>query len=412
MARRRLLLLGCLLLALAGCQAPALDEGRDEVEGRIILWHSWSEAEADLLATALAEFAEINPGIVVVDVPIEPQELFSRFEQAGQQGIGPDLLIGPDAWIRELADEGLIRPYPAASARPISSLAREAVTYQGETYALPLFLEPYALYYNQALVDAPPTSLDELLEEAAAGNQVAFVPRFDEAYWGIQAFGPDLFDAEGNLDTVNSGFIPWLEWLTVAQEEPNVILSVDDTSLQELFVQGRVAYYVAGPERQAALRADMADPFGVTTLPSGPSGPSGPLLLLEAILFYSFSPDEEGEMAQLLGEFLSNQPQSIRFMRELDKVPANPQVNVDSRLYPTVAGFAQQANTAVVFPNERSTTAVDAAGDRAYAAVLSGAATPTEAACTFGQEVAAAEGLTAAQVTLPAGCPLQAPEDE
>ena len=32
-------------------------------------------------------------------------------------------------------------------------------------------------------------TIQEHLEEAAAGNRVAFVPRFEEAYWGIQAFG-------------------------------------------------------------------------------------------------------------------------------------------------------------------------------------------------------------------------------
>jgi len=51
---------------------------------------------------------------------------------------------------------------------------------------MPLSLMPNALYYNKDVVTKPPGTLDELLQEAAAGNQVAFVPRFEKAYWAFK----------------------------------------------------------------------------------------------------------------------------------------------------------------------------------------------------------------------------------
>jgi hypothetical protein len=91
-------------------------------------------------------------------------------------------------------------------------------------------------------------------------------------------------------------------------------------------------------------------------------------------------------------------------MREIGRVPANPSVRVDSRLYPTVAGFAEQAETAVVLPSEIVNERLYAIGDRAYASVLSGESEVEEAVCRFGIEVATMQGYGRDDVVLPAGC--------
>ena len=115
-----------------------------------------------------------------------------------------------------------------------------------------------------------------------------------------------------------------------------------------------------------------------------------------------FTDDQEREDA--LASFLVNQQQSIRFMRELEHVPANPVIRVDQRIYPRVNGFAQQAQSAVVIPNEIPTETLFAAGDLAYASVLSGLSTPAEALCRFSRDVAVSLGPEAVDVRLPDGC--------
>jgi maltose-binding protein MalE len=78
--------------------------------------------------------------------------------------------------------------------------------YRGQQFGIPLALAPRAMYYNKSIVSSPPTTLDELLQEAAAGHSVAFVPRFTEAHWGIQAFGDGLFDDQARFTLAESGF--------------------------------------------------------------------------------------------------------------------------------------------------------------------------------------------------------------
>jgi len=398
-----------ILVALAGCQAETSD---DELSGSVTLWHSWSPAEEAVLNESLAEFEQLHPKVQIIPIALPREHILEEFIDAGNDGLGPSVLIGTDSWIGELVDAGLIRTLQPAGAENsiFNSRNRSLTEYDGEIYGVPLFLAPRALYYNKSMVTELPLNLDALLTEAAEGNSIAFVPRFEEAYWGIQTFGDGLFDDQDQLTLAESGFSEWLSWISEAQRSPGVILNVDAASLMELFATGQIAYYVAGPEEQAQIRAlmDKSDPvdFGVIPLPSGPVGPAGPLLPAETILLYAYTSDAQTRIADSLARFLANQQQSIRFMRELDQVPANPSVVVDRRIYPIVSGFARQANTSVVIPNEIASDPLVAAGDRAYISVLSGLLTPDEAVCRFGQEVAEFQNYSANDISLPDGCTL------
>ena len=408
--KRQFSLIGSLLLLLLiciGCQADVAD---DELNGRITLWHSWSPSEFVILNAALEEFQELHPEVRITAVSLPEEQLLESLYDAGNDGLGPDLFLGQDRWLGDLVENDLIRPLPTEYNLESLTTSRnfEITQYKGKNYGLPLSLLPHALYYNKAIVDQPANTLDDLLQEASDGKSVAFVPRFEEAYWGIQAFGEGLFDEEQNFTLAQSGFEEWLIWLDEAQRASGVILNIDDTSLLELFTQGDIAYYVANPGKQAQIEAllpeDSTFTYGVATLPSGPFDAAGPLLPAETIMLYTHSSSNQAEIANALAQFLTNQQQSIRFMRALNIVPANPNVQVDVRIYPIVFGFSQQAKTAVVLPNEISSTSLKTAGDRAYVSVLSGSLTPIEAVCRFGQEVVAIEGYAPIKVTLPEGC--------
>ncbi len=409
--RLRFFALLFLLSLLASCQptSPA-----DELSGRITLWHSWSEEDVAVLEEALAEFQDIYPNVRIASIAFPEDQILQEFNKSGIDGLGPALLIGQDSWIGELANTGILRPLmPNEDGFSLFNSQNRALTQnEDQIFGVPLSLAPSALYYNKRLVSEPPHTLDELLLEAAAGNQVAFVPRFEPAYWGIQAFGEGLFDTKDHFTLAESGFTEWLSWLNKAQHAPGVILNVDDDSLVELFKSGQVAYYIAGPEKQALMMSDVDAeiPFeyGVVPLPNGPNGAAGPLLPAETILLYAFTSAEQTRIANALAAFLVNQQQSIRFMRELGQVPANPSIRVDQRIYPIVHGFSEQAKTAVVIPNEIASDPLVRAGDRAYVSVLSGARSPEEAVCQFGLEVASFQNYTAANMSLPQGCELPA----
>ena len=96
-----------ILLLLASCQPSELE---DELSGRITLWHSWSAEETVVMEEALAQFEEIHPNVQIVSVALPEDQILEEFIEAGNDGLGPGLLIGRDGWIGELVNEGLIQP--------------------------------------------------------------------------------------------------------------------------------------------------------------------------------------------------------------------------------------------------------------------------------------------------------------
>lgn len=414
-ALRALLLVAgfAVLLGLAAC--GVVGERNRELSGHVSIWHAWPESHQATLEEALTAFEESHPEVTVTTVAYDSRELLASFESAAATGVAPSLLLGSDAWVRVLADAGWIRPLetPEDGVRQLRGDAEEATSYLGTHYGVPVSLYPSALYYNTSLVRTPASTLEDLLEEAEDGRGVALEPRFKPSYWGIQAFGNGLFDAAGRFTVAGSGFAEWLEWLNTAQGEPGVILHEDNARLLDLFKEGGVAYYVAGPEMQAELIEAMGvDAVGVRPLPDGPAGSAGPLLSVETAYQYAFASPEQRRIAAALAQHLGSKQQSMRFMRELGMVPANPDVRVDSRLYPPVSGFAEQAETAVVLPSDVINEQLYAVGDRAYAATLSGSLSPTEAVCRFGLEFAELHGYAEEDVDLPYGCEADEPVGE
>lgn len=188
-------------------------------------------------------------------------------------------------------------------------------------------------------------------------------------------------------------------------------MNVDDQRLEELFSAGEITYYIAEPWKITRLQEALGEDLAVSIIPSGPSGAAGPLLNAEAILFFSYSSAKQAEMVRILGEFLANPQQSIRFMREIDKVPANPRVSIDSRLYPVVASFSQQARTAVTIPGGWDEELLISAGDRAYAAVLSGEMPADQAVCTFARIIGQGQVPMDKEILLPDNCEVNVETD-
>jgi ABC-type glycerol-3-phosphate transport system substrate-binding protein len=403
--RKWLLFFLLLAFSLAGCQASFPDPFH--LKGNLLLWHSWDEVDASVLDEVLSQITEIMPETEIVSIYVPADEMRSRYIMATQQGVGPDLLLAPSEWVHEFVDAGVVRPITIDELGVNSYLpaALASVYYQDDYYGFPLSVFPVALYYNTQLTSNPPVTLSGLLDRVEEGESIAFVPRFQLAYWGIQPFGAGLFDASGRFTLAQSGFTGWLTWLVEAQNLAGVILNPDAPALESMFVEGRVTYYVAGPESLLGIKAIIGkDSVGIAPLPSGPNGPSGPLLPTETVFLGATSSSEQTASALHVAQFLTNPQQSTIFMHDMGRVPANDTVVVDPRVYPVLSGFAQQARTAVALPNTLFREEFYELGDRTYANVLSGVLTPEEAVCQFGLAVVDLQGYTEEDATLPENC--------
>lgn len=373
------LLFVCLVLLLSGC---SVSQNR-----YILLWHGWNEAETAVLEDALTRFADIHPTIKVVVVAVPPADLRDRYVETAVGGLGPDLFIGSSDWLLPLVTQELVRDIgqTAVDGLTYQPNALTSVTYQDHIYGLPLSLRSAVLYYNTEQVAEPARDLDDLVQQAAAGQAVAIGTRFERVFWGIRTFGSNFFEPQTEEPPQpQQAFVKWLAWLKQVQDEPGMILGRDALVLRQLFVEGKASYYVGEQEELSLLQEALGvEKVGVVRLPSGPSGPSGPILSVEMLYFNPASSSRQQEAALTLGRFLTNAEQGAIFMRETNRVSANRRVRVDSSAFPIVAGFARQVQTAVLPPQDPAWHNVVTQGEELIVTVLAGEEEAGTAVCTF-----------------------------
>jgi len=379
-------------LLLTAC-GPGLPEDQEQYSPlhRILLWHAWEGESAEALDQLLIKFMTVYPGIRVVQRPFsikndsDLRAFKAMFYDRARMGLGPDLMIAPVSLELEFAEAGVLQELSGyyVETTVYLSTAVKQLRIGDELYALPLSLYTRVLYYNKELVSEPPTTLDGLLSQAAEGKRVALGTGFAEAFWGIQAFGGQLYDEQGQLALDQGGFADWLDWLRTAQKSPGMILSDDDDFLALSFMNGEAAYYVGEVASLPSIQEHLGeDGIGVAPLPAGPSGPSGPMLHCEALMFSTASSSAQTEQALLLAQFLTNAEQQTKLAQQIGKVPVHIQARneVDPRLSPIVAAFVVQTKTAVAVPNIPQLFTVMTYGGEAYDQVLEGVLEPRKAA--------------------------------
>jgi maltose-binding protein MalE len=400
--RRALFALVSLLLLACGAEQPS-----DELQGRMLLWHTWRNGDAAALNEVLATFNEIHPNVNIKQQQFtDAEELLTQFQVAADAGLGPDLIIASGQEVRRLADAHLLRPIDNAVDDTIiqryDPAALDSLRYQNALYGLPVSMDTLVLYYDTALVEQPATTLDALLAEAAQGRIVAMTTNFTDAFWGVQAFGGSLFDDERRVILDRGGFANWLAWLKDARDAPGMLLDSNREVLRNRFIEDGVAYYIGYASEYSAIvegTEEMPgkgeDAVGVAILPAGPTAGAAPFLSVQAFLFSEVSSDNQRQLALELAQFVTNAEQQSTLMRETGLTPANNRVRVNPRLNPVVAIFTAQARAAVPILNIPEMDAVFRFGGDAYTRVLEGLLEPAEASATVTAAINEANNIEA-----------------
>ena len=394
------------LLWLMSCSSTPTEES--PLSGRLLLWHSWSGDEAEVLNELLGKFTELNPEVTIIPTFYPREQLPEKFRRRAASGLGPDVVIAPFSWARSFANAGLIQNLSERDDLDTSayfSAALKQLAYKNGLYGLPFSLHTHALYYNKEMVTTPPKTLSALLDEANQGKKVALNTNFKDAFWGVQAFGGQLVNQEGRLRLDQGGFANWLDWLKNAQKVPNIILSNEDERITALFEQGQVAYYVSSSLRLPRLRRALGkDVVGVAALPAGPYNSSGPFLQNDAFMFSRASPESETLLALRLSQFLTSvEQQTALAIAETGHLPVNSGVRIDPQVSPAMIEFMKQSRTALPIrlghiPQVRYT---EKHGDQIYAQVLEGVVRVNEAVREFTEQVNSKYGFEPLEITCP-----------
>ena len=340
----------------------------------IKLWHGWTGAEADTLATVVKAFETANPGAKVELLAVPFDQLKNKFTTEASTGGGPDLLIGPKDWIGELSQAKLISSLDDFSAQAgfanLNKAALDANKFGGKTWAFPESTEAIAMYYNTDKVKTAPTSADDLLKAAEASG-MGLNTQFYNSVGFILGNGAKLLDASGKcvLDQ-GPGGAQALDWLKKAKGTTNVIADTDGGKLSAAFKDGRVGIIYDGPWAAGDYAKALGDKVAVGPAITLPNGKFAPFLGTKNVFLSTNSKSDAQGTALGFMNFLSQPAQQEAFAK-IGHIPSNPNAKADSKV---TQGFLQQMQSTSYFPNEPEMGAVWTPAGDAITRVLEGKA--------------------------------------
>lgn len=186
----------------------------------LMIWHMEQPAHrVARVQELLDEFNAANPGIVVSQEAQNWGEIYAKAPAALAAGNAPDLLFSLPDFVNIIKELGATQPVEDFVAELQAEFgmydwAVEPYTYDGHTWAVPLYNMAQSLWYHKSMFEeagvTPPTTWEELSAAAAAltgdGRYGIGLPTSRSLYadqvvydFMVNAGAQDIYDAEGNI---------------------------------------------------------------------------------------------------------------------------------------------------------------------------------------------------------------------
>jgi len=261
-------------------------------------WQYFFEARVTAMDQLIENFQAANPNITVKTNHFPYADYRTKVAAAIPAGEGPDVVQLFYGWLNDYVDAELIQPLPASAVSP-EMIDKEffpmvqAMKRDGEYMALPTAVRSLALFYNERLfdeagIDAPPATLDELVEIAKkltkkdnAGNltQVGITTGMtaqDHHWWRevlVRQFGGQPYSDDDKKVMYNDeAGQKALQFYVDLASKHGVTESGFMDQPQAAFKAGRAGMHIDGSFRIGALEKTRGLKWGVAELPAGPDG--------------------------------------------------------------------------------------------------------------------------------------------
>ncbi|WP_265522444.1 sugar ABC transporter substrate-binding protein [Oerskovia flava] len=328
----------------------------------------WSDAErAEAIANA-AEGFEADTGATVTVVQKNFEDLRADFLAQVPTGEGPDITVGAHDWLGEFVESGVVDTIDLADrAADFEQVTLDALTYEGQLYALPYAQEAVGLIQNVDLVGSEaPATWDELIEMAtdAGFEDRPFVLYTNGAegdmytsYAFQTSFGAPVFvqDEAGSYTSEvglgGEGGLAYAEWISENGREGTGYFTdtIDYDIGNELFATGETPFIVQGPWTIPTYQ-DAGVEVAVNPIPAAGGETAAPFVGVQG--FYLSS---QSSNALLANEFLANYLATDEAQQALydadPRIPALTAVAESVADDPVIAGFLASAQNGVPMPN-------------------------------------------------------------
>jgi arabinogalactan oligomer/maltooligosaccharide transport system substrate-binding protein len=360
----------------------------------VVVWHGYRGGEKAAFEQVVENFNKASGGKVHVTTLAVPYDAFAdKITAAVPRGKGPDVFIFAQdrlgGWIAagntvESLDFFLD---PQIKGRYLKATL-DAMTYQGNTYGLPLNFKVITLIYNKKLVPTPPKTTAELVATAkkltnAGTGKFGLAYAYSDFYYHaalVNGFGGGVF-GPNRKPTLNSpqnvaACDYLLKWLGQGflPAEPSTAL------ITSLFNGGKTAMVFSGPWFLGEIAPGID--YGLAPLPTiseAGNKPIRPWITVEGV--YVAAPSKVKDAAFEFAKYLTDVPAAKVLALQGRQTPANKAVYADAQVGadPILKAFRQQVDVAVPMPNLPEMSMVWSPVTNAMNAIVKKSATPKSA---------------------------------
>ncbi len=369
--------------ALAGLTSAAALFANAASAVEIEYWQYFFDARVEAMEQLIENFEAANPDITVTMTHFPYADYRTKVAAAIPAGEGPDVVQLFYGWLNDYVEAELIQPLPADTF-PAAKIDEEffpmvQAMKDGDAYwALPTAVRSLALFYNERLfeeagIDGPPATLDELMETAAAltktdsaGNitQVGITAGMtaQDHHWFreglVRQFGGEPYTDDYQTVNYNTeAGIAALEFYTnmFMGENPVTAIGFMDEP-QAAFKAGRAGMHIDGSFRIGSLDNTRGLKWGVAELPATADGVQSNYSSYWVNAVTTKAEGEKYDAAVKFMEYITSDEAMQIWLDVVGELPAKPSVgmteaNANDEIFgPFIRGLSY-ANT-TKFANE------------------------------------------------------------
>lgn len=336
---------------------------------KLILWSN-DDAKHVTAVEQLANEFTAKTGVTVEIVPVSGSEQVQKLALAAPAGKGPDLFYQPQDRLGDIVMQGLADPVELSEQElaEYSTAALNAVRYEGLTYGFPISIETYAVYYNKALIDQVPATLEEVIGESAMvtdpdKDQYAFlmVPDFYYTLPFITNYGGYIFgERDGKYDPADLGLnkegtVQGMNAYADFIKRMGIPVTMTTDVMDTLFLEGKAGMVVNGLWAMKPYADQLGDQLGTAPIPAVNGKPAPSFVGVKSWFISAYS--KHPSWAKQLALYLTNASSSEAYYKQTGEIPAraDAQQRIDNPLY---SGFVQQLESGIPMPNIPEMSAV------------------------------------------------------
>lgn len=348
------------------------DDGKEatsempEKPEKLKLWVNAEEKQEDAVKEITDKYTE-ETGIEIEMVPVDMLEQVEKLDVEGPAGNGPDVIFQPHDRIGDLVLRGLVDPVNFGDLESdYTDTALEAVQFEGDYWGYPAVIETYAMYYNKALVDGAPETMEDIMKIAeeqtdASKDEYGFLmeaANFYFTYPFFSGYGAYVFANEDGVYDINDigldneGALKGGELVKEWFDNGYIPQDLTPDIMNGLFSEGKVATVLNGPWMVREYMDGIGDDLGVVPLPLLENGehPKSFVGVKSYMLSYY---SENKEWAEDLMAYITNFDNSMTYYDVAGEIPARDDAMEDPIIAddPIFSAFAEQTQYSEPMPS-------------------------------------------------------------